>query len=126
MRVVNIENKDDMCPERGPHDRGTDFSMKIITLDTEETLIIGISNDQNCCEDWGINTDGGPDDPYELEFSSIEVVYDVEEEFGHGIKFLDENGDRICCWYAYNDHNGYYPHNSFVKDLNDNYFRESL
>jgi len=83
---------------------------------------MGISNEQNCCENWGYLT--SQDDLEEFvgkEFVTYEVVdeklgtYDVPDIYEGGIMFVNIYTDNgMFQFTAYNGHNGYYGHEAVV------------
>jgi hypothetical protein len=135
MKITSV--KETKGPRTGgPHNRGTEYLIYTITLDNDKTIELGIVNESNCCEEWGINIADGPEDPVGVEFTRIQVTHDpgcedevdtcnaVELEVS-GFKFFNED-TLVQTWYCWNRHNGYYPHDIFLKDYEDNYTYENI
>lgn len=94
----------------------------VITLENDETLKIGISNYQSCCESWGYITS---EDNYEefigAEYYGVEVVDEalstktVVDVYEGGVMFVNiKTSAGVLQVVAYNEHNGYYGHSAVV------------
>jgi hypothetical protein len=95
----------------------------------KQTIKVGISNGQSCCEHWGYLT--SEDDLKQFEGAkllSIEVVDKALDKisvpdcsYGGGAMFVNiETSEGLLQFAAYNEHNGYYGHEAVVisNDLN--------
>ena len=99
---------------------------KIVT--TEQTIFFGISNVQDCCENWGYLT--SEDDLTEMIGAQLLDIYVTDTALGlvedveiyeGDIMFIDIVTDHGTFQLAaYNEHNGYYGHNAVLmsKQLN--------
>jgi len=98
-----------------------------ITTDKQEILLM-ISNDQSCCEDWGYFM--SEDNIYSFIGSSlldIQIVdtslnqKEFDKKFEHGldcgdVMFVNLNTDKGTLQFtAYNRQNGFYGHTAIVK-----------
>jgi hypothetical protein len=85
---------------------------------SKQTIEIGISNDQQCCESWGYFST--PDDTEYFEAATLLGINTVEsdESDGYGGKFtqfVNIETDRGQLQLAvYNAHNGYYGHSIYI------------
>lgn len=100
-----------------------DFDGYIIKTD-QQTIKIGISNSQSCCENWGYLTTN--DDLQEFvgaKLTAIKLVdtalnvkpiedHDLYEPSLMFVNFATDRGTMQLV--AYNDHNGYYGHDAVV------------
>jgi len=106
---------------------------RVVTDD--QTVVVGISNSQSCCESWGyFNSDDDPQKHVGAELLRVERVSEDETkrlvttipdmEYGldsGGAVFVNIVTDRGTFQLAaYNSHNGYYGHGAVVisRDLN--------
>jgi L-rhamnose isomerase len=98
-----------------------EFDGFIVTTD-KQSIMLGISNYQSCCEDWGyfmsedVISDFIGADLYDVNVTdgalatvSVPNVYDGDVMF---VTLKTSNGDLQ--FVAYNNHNGYYGHNAVV------------
>jgi len=97
----------------------------------QQTIKVGISNDQSCCERWGyLITNDSIDDFIGSELLNIIIVDSaLNNKKIHEIEYMDE-GDAMFVNFetssgvlqivAYNCHNGYYGHGAVLisKQLN--------
>jgi hypothetical protein len=96
-----------------------------ITTDKQE-ILIGIQNEQNCCEDWGfflsedcLNYFIGSelldielvDDCWNVE--KLKGKYGDKEDNYMFVNFITSQG--VLQFTAYNNHNGYYGHYAVIK-----------
>lgn len=114
--------KEEIGYSNGPHERGSEYETIVIIVG-KTNIVIGISGGQSCCEKYGISTGNlKVDTKIKIYFDNYKIYYDGDR---HGVKFY--HGKKIVDdVYAYNYHEGYYPHNTFVKDIDGKYFYESL
>ena len=106
----------------------TGYNGFIITTD-EQTIKLGISNSQQCCEDWGyLMSEDDMEDFIGSEIISIKIVDDalkpelVPQMYEGNAMFINiETTNGLLQFVAYNDHNGCYSHSTVVvsKQLND-------
>ncbi|WP_163051659.1 DUF7448 domain-containing protein [Bacillus cereus] len=96
----------------------------------KQTIKLGISNEQNCCENWGyFLSEDNPVDFLGSELLRIEVTdtslnksnlpeYGLDEGDVMFIDLVTSKG--VLQFAAYNEHNGYYGHEAVVisKQLN--------
>jgi len=125
-KILRIEEKTFNAGE----DYYSDFDgFEIIT--TEQTIQIGISNGQSCCEDFGcIITNDETTDFIDAELKDISIVDTVlnnkkidslEYLNQGGVMFVNIETDKgLLQFAAYNAHNGYYGHTAVLisKQLN--------
>ena len=89
-----------------------------IVCDDGKDVKMGISNDQNCCENWGYLTSEDDLQKYVgAELLSVKVVdeaLNVEtcpDVYEGGVTFINvETSKGMFQFVAYNEHNGYYSH----------------
>jgi hypothetical protein len=94
----------------------------VVTLEDDTQIKMGISNGQNCCEQWGYLI--SEDDLSEFvgaEYFSVEAVGEALEHvavkggYEGGIMFININTSAgVLQFVAYNDHNGYYSHQAVL------------
>lgn len=116
-QVEGVGSKDGWCGKDG---------YNIIT--DKQTIFVGISNGQNCCEDWGyLMTEDNLDDFAGAELKTIEIVdkclkkEKMRDLYDGCAMFVNFETDRGTLQFvAYNEHNGYYSHEAVVvsKQLN--------
>ena len=93
-------------------------------------IILGISSQEMCCEDWGYdieNMDG------KIGARVLSEKFDLDSRFKKGFNeeidatSLTIETDRgLIILSIWNEHNGYYPHNYIVKKSNGIIERGSL
>ena len=89
-----------------------------IVCDDGKDVKMGISNDQNCCENWGYLTSEDDLQKYVgAELLSVKVVdeaLNVEtcpDVYEGGVTFINvETSKGMFQFVAYNEHNGHYSH----------------
>lgn len=89
-----------------------------IVCDDGKDIKMGISNGQNCCENWGYLTSEDNLQQYVgAELLSVKVVdeaLNVEtcpDVYEGGVTFINvETSKGMFQFVAYNEHNGYYSH----------------
>lgn len=94
----------------------------IITMDDGQTIELGISNGQSCCENWGyFITNDTPDEFIGAKVITVNIVNDCLEVdkapkmYKGGVMFVNVETDRGTLQFtAYNEHNGYYGHTAIV------------
>ena len=103
---------------------GENEGYRVVT--DKQTIELGISADQDCCEQSGFFwSNDNPEEFIGAEVSSVQVV-DTElnkkkvEDIGGldagGIMFINIDTDKgVLQFTAYNAHNGYYGHTAYVK-----------
>lgn len=95
-----------------------------IHLDDGNKILMGISNSQNCCENWGyLISNDHLDDFIGSELLDVKIV---GEDLAHvnfeGAYFGDtmfiniETSKGTLQFVAYNEHNGYYSHDAVLVD----------
>ena len=94
----------------------------------EQTIFVGISNDQSCCENWGyLMSEDDLDDFKGAELKAIEIVDEalnkatMKDMYEGGAMFVNFETDKGTLQFvAYNEHNGYYSHEAVIvsKQLN--------
>lgn len=100
---------------------------KIVT--TDQTIFMGISNEQSCCEDWGyFITNDDMTDFIGARLLDVKIVdtclnKDKAPDLYEGAcMYVDIETDKGTLQFtAYNEHNGYYGHSAVVvsKQLNE-------
>lgn len=90
---------------------------------TKQVIKLGISNGQNCCENWGyFMTNDNLGEFIGAELVNIEIVNEIldvtklVDVYEGGCMFVNlktSNGDLQ--FVAYNPHNGYYGHTAIVE-----------
>lgn len=98
---------------------------------TEQTIKIGISSGQSCCEQFGcIITNDDTKDFIGAELKSLAIVDEaLEHKVIEELEYLDSGGamfvnletsEGLLQFVAYNAHNGYYGHEAVLisKELN--------
>lgn len=121
-KIISIEEKSFNLNDED--DWGRDYEGFIIKTDKQE-ILIGISNYQSCCEDWGYFM--SHDDFSEFigaNFISVKVVDEalkvkqVEELEYANVMFVNiETSNGLLQFVAHNTHNGYYAHEAIVKSV---------
>ena len=100
---------------------------------TKTTVRLGISNNQDCCEDWGyLMSEDNLDEFIGATLHSVDVTDEelgsnsVQEIYEGGVMFVNlATSMGTLQFKAYNSHNGYYGHMASVvvgeetKDYND-------
>lgn len=92
----------------------------------ENNKMVGFDNYQACCELFGYSwldselkktAEISNDDP-ELQFTGVmfSFGYVIDNEHRDGWRFEAKKGDKIYYLHIWNDHNGYYCHDFFMKD----------
>lgn len=102
----------------------------IITTD-KQTILIGIDNEPQCCEDWGyFMTNDDVSEFIGAELIDIKVVDEclsvekVPEIYEGGAMFINfETTAGTLQFTAYNEHNGYYGHSAVIvsRELNQQF-----
>ena len=100
----------------------SDYDGFIISLDNGESIKMGISNDQSCCENWGyFMTNDNQSEFIGAKVLSVHIVdecLNVEKApdiYEGGVMFVNIETDRGTLQFtAYNEHNGYYSHEAVV------------
>lgn len=95
---------------------------KIVT--DKQTIFFAISNNQQCCENWGyLMSNDNLDDFIDANLISIGLVDEelktalLDDEFSTeaSCMFVNvETSKGLLQFVAYNDHNGYYGHHAVV------------
>ena len=91
----------------------------------KQTIKLGISNSQSCCESWGYFM--SEDDLKEFEGAELkeitltdvalktEIFESKDIDFEGDLMFVNFSTDKgVLQFTAYNQHNGYYGHNAIV------------
>lgn len=125
MKIIEINELDSFKPE--VDNSWSTFDGYEIKTD-EEILTLLISNEQNCCEDWGnICSPDNIKDFIGAEIYKIDLVDDeyvksplLQKEIPHpdclDCAFINFETDRGELQFAvYNNHNGYYGHEVIIK-----------
>lgn len=98
------------------------FDGFVLTLENGTEVKLGISNGQNCCENWGyLISEDNLDEYVGAQYQGVEVVdtklatielngtYESDCMF---VNILTSKG--VLQFVAYNEHNGYYGHDAVV------------
>ena len=119
--VFTIEEKDSV--KKTGYTRKTTYDGWIIKTESE-TIKVGIDNEPSCCEEWGhVTTMDSPDEFIGAHLYGIKITDTKLKEVplpksmdnGFGVMFVTfstSKGDFQLV--TYNDHNGYYGHESVV------------
>lgn len=99
----------------------TDYDGYLIVTD-KQTIKLGISNGQSCCEDYGyFMTNDNLEEFKGANIHKIDIVDDclVKEKapdiYEGGVMFVNIETDKGTLQFtAYNEHNGYYGHEALV------------
>lgn len=94
-----------------------------ITTDKQE-ILIGISNGQSCCENWGYLTSQDDFDDFigatlvdvrtVDEALNVESIKDADSSYGSFMFVNLETNRGTLQFVLYNEHNGYYGHDAVV------------
>jgi hypothetical protein len=92
---------------------------KIIMSDDTKNITCKISNDNLCCENWGVYTKDKLNDFIGSEYNSISIG-EIEKSTDYMVKIkiiIHTNKGKITIIF-YNEHNGYYPHDVYIESEN--------
>lgn len=119
-KIIRIE---EVTFKRSKDDWDEFAGYQIIT--DKQTIKLGISNSQNCCESWGYFM--SEDDLKEFEGAELkeitltdvalktEIFESKDIDFEGDLMFVNFSTDKgVLQFTAYNQHNGYYGHNAIV------------
>ena len=148
-KIVELEKTIKTCGKKGPHDRGSEFYVIILHIinasnNNEFTMEAGVTIDQSCCETPNVVFVSDEeiikldDDTVLPEKKKVNINFDtylhtylecdnnILSETAE-LSFVFYSGEKqICRLMACNHHNGYYPRDGYLKDIDDNYIYESL
>lgn len=125
--ILSIEEEsfNHLTEDRKLYGRGREdsFDGYIITTD-KQTIKVGITNDQNCCESWGyLTTNDSLNDFIGADLLEVKIVdtalnvqkmKEADTDYA-GTMFVNfETSKGTMQLVAYNDHNGYYGHDAVV------------
>ena len=105
----------------GSNNWGDNYDGWTITTD-QQTICVGISNDQSCCENWGyVSSLDNPEDFVGADLLEIKLVNEKLETVelpnmyeGSCMFVTFETSKGTFQLVTYNDHNGYYGHSAVV------------
>ena len=90
---------------------------------TKQVIKLGISNGQNCCENWGyFMTNDNLEEFVDSELLNVEIVNEIlnveklVDVYEGGCMFVNlTTSNGVLQFVAYNSHNGYYGHTAVVE-----------
>jgi hypothetical protein len=131
MKIKNIEDTS-WSSANGFWSSGYDGF--IITLEDNTQVKMGISNGQNCCEQWGyVVSEDSLEQFIGAEYHGVEVVNEkletvsMRDIYEGSCMFVNiKTSEGLLQFVAYNEHNGYYGHQAVVVEDGTTTHSESL